>query len=93
MSDGLLSPHSPAARDRWLLPILAGALDEDTIQSLDRSSARSIWDAVTAKRLFDDRGLVSLVARHFRLPIANLDQVSSQALELIPERWARRASA
>ncbi|HKN65234.1 MAG TPA: ATPase, T2SS/T4P/T4SS family, partial [Gemmatimonadaceae bacterium] len=44
----------------------------------------------TTKRLFDDRGLVSLVARHFHLPIANLDHVSSQALELIPERWARR---
>ena len=90
MSDALLSPHSPAARDRWLLPVLAGALDEDTIHSLELSSARSIWDAVTAKRLFDDRGLVSLVARHFRLQIANLDHVSSQALELIPERWARR---
>ena len=90
MSDALLSPHSPAARDRWLLPILTGALDEDTIASLDLSSARSIWDAVTTRRLLDDRALVSLVARHFHLPIANLDQLSSQALELIPERWARR---
>ena len=90
MSDALLSPHSPTARDRWLLAVLANALDEDTIHSLDHSTARSIWDAVTAKRLLDDRGLVSLVARHFLLPVANLDQVSSQALELIPERWARR---
>ena len=90
MTDALLSPHTPGTRDRWLLPVLAGALDDDTIQSLDLSSARNIWDAVITRRLFDDRALVTLVARHFRLPIANLDQVSSQALELIPERWARR---
>jgi type II secretory ATPase GspE/PulE/Tfp pilus assembly ATPase PilB-like protein/8-oxo-dGTP pyrophosphatase MutT (NUDIX family) len=90
MSDALLSPHSPTLRDRWLLGVLEGALDEDTLQSLESSSARSIWDAITAKRLFDDRALVSLVARHFHLPVANLDHLSSQALELIPERWARR---
>ena len=90
MSDTMLSPHAPAVRDRWLLSVLAGALDEDTVQSLETSSARSIWDAVTARRLFDDRTLVSLVARHFRLPIADLTHVSGQALELIPERWARR---
>jgi len=90
MSDALLSPHSPAARDRWLLPVLAGALDEDTIQSLDLSSARSIWEAVTARQLFNDRTLTSLVARHFHLPLADLGRVTSQALELIPERWARR---
>src|SRR3954470_3924224 len=90
MSDALLSPHSPAARDRWLLPVLAATLDEDTIHSLELSSARSIWDAVTTRRLFDDRALTSLIARHFRLPVADLDQVSSQALELVPERWARR---
>ena len=58
--------------------------------SLDLSSSRSIWDAVTSRHLLGDRAVVSLVARHFHLPIANLDQVSSQALELIPERWARR---
>ena len=90
MSDALLSPHAAAPRDRWLLPVLAATLDEDTIHSLELSSARSIWDAVTARRLLDDRSLASLVARHFRLPVADLDQVSSQALELIPERWARR---
>ena len=90
MSDALLSPHAQPTRDRWLLAVLASALDEDMIQALELSSARSIWDAITAKRLLDDRGLVSLVARHFHLPIANLDHVSAQALELIPERWARR---
>ena len=90
MSDTILSPHAQSARDRWLLTVLAGALDDDTIQSLDLSTARSIWDAVTARQLFDDRSLTSLVARHFHLPLANLDHVSSQALELIPERWARR---
>jgi type II secretory ATPase GspE/PulE/Tfp pilus assembly ATPase PilB-like protein/8-oxo-dGTP pyrophosphatase MutT (NUDIX family) len=90
MSDALLSPHSPAARDRWLLTVLAGAVDEDTLQSLDLSSARSIWEAVTARQLFDDRTLTRLVARHFHLPLADLGQVTSQALELIPERWARR---
>ena len=90
MSDALLSPHSPAIRDRWLLAVLASTFDEDTIHSLELSSARSIWDVVTAKQLLDDRALASLVARHFHLPIANLNDVSSQALELIPERWARR---
>ena len=30
------------------------------------------------------------VARRFRLPLADIAQVSPQAVELVPERWARR---
>src|SRR5947199_8621580 len=34
--------------------------------------------------------LVRQIARHFRLPVADLSSISARALELIPERWARR---
>jgi type II secretory ATPase GspE/PulE/Tfp pilus assembly ATPase PilB-like protein/8-oxo-dGTP pyrophosphatase MutT (NUDIX family) len=33
---------------------------------------------------------VETLASRFRLPIANLDQASAQAVEVVPERWARR---
>src|SRR5581483_229418 len=30
------------------------------------------------------------LARRYRLPVANLNSISSQAVSLVPERWARR---
>ena len=53
MSDALLSPHPAAPRDRWLLAVLAATLDEDTIHSLELSSARSIWVDVPVSPLVD----------------------------------------
>src|SRR3954471_22143524 len=90
MSDVAFSSSPPLlAKDRWLLPVLSPVLDEDTLESLDRSGG-SIWQNVVGRDLFSDAQLVSRVARHFQLPIANLSDISAQALELIPERWARR---
>jgi type II secretory ATPase GspE/PulE/Tfp pilus assembly ATPase PilB-like protein/8-oxo-dGTP pyrophosphatase MutT (NUDIX family) len=88
MSDVALS-SPPLARDRWLLPVLSPVLDDETLESLDRSGG-SIWQSVVGRDLFSDAQLVSRVARHFQLPIADLSDISAQALELVPERWARR---
>jgi type II secretory ATPase GspE/PulE/Tfp pilus assembly ATPase PilB-like protein/8-oxo-dGTP pyrophosphatase MutT (NUDIX family) len=89
MSDVALSSHPPLARDRWLLPVLSPVLDDDTLASLDRDGD-SVWESVVGRDLFSDAQLVSRVARHFQLPIADLSDISAQALELVPERWARR---
>jgi type II secretory ATPase GspE/PulE/Tfp pilus assembly ATPase PilB-like protein/8-oxo-dGTP pyrophosphatase MutT (NUDIX family) len=89
MSDVALSSPPLLAKDRWLLPVLSQVLDEDTLESLDRSGG-SIWQSVVGRDLFSDAQLVSRVARHFQLPVADLTDISAQALELVPERWARR---
>jgi type II secretory ATPase GspE/PulE/Tfp pilus assembly ATPase PilB-like protein/8-oxo-dGTP pyrophosphatase MutT (NUDIX family) len=89
MSDADLSSPVATARDRWLLPVLASVLDDETLESLDRQEG-SVWDAVVARGLVNECELVSRTARHFHLPVADLTRVSTQALELVPERWTRR---
>jgi type II secretory ATPase GspE/PulE/Tfp pilus assembly ATPase PilB-like protein/8-oxo-dGTP pyrophosphatase MutT (NUDIX family) len=78
------------ARDRWILPVLASVLDADTLESLDRDTTSSIWDTTLARGLLSEAMLIRAIARHYQLPIADLTRLSDRALELIPERWARR---
>jgi type II secretory ATPase GspE/PulE/Tfp pilus assembly ATPase PilB-like protein/8-oxo-dGTP pyrophosphatase MutT (NUDIX family) len=90
MSRPELTSISGLARDRWLLPVLASVLDGEALESLDKQEEGSLWDAVIARGLLTERDLVARTARHFHLPIADLSRVSTQALELVPERWTRR---
>src|SRR5690349_23578561 len=83
------APHL-APRDRWLVPVLASLFDAETVEALAADPGSSLWEAVLARGLLAEERLVAAVARHFRLPVADLSDVSAQALELIPERWARR---
>ena len=89
MSDPSLS--SPVViRDYWLRPVLESFLDEDAIESLERQADGSLWEAYTSGATANECDLVARTARHFHLPIADLGRVSAQAVELVPERWARR---
>ena len=83
-------PSTAAARDRWLLPALAKRLGEDVVESLDRGDAESIWASIVDRGLLSENDLVTEVARYFHVPIADIRRVSQQALELVPERWARQ---
>jgi type II secretory ATPase GspE/PulE/Tfp pilus assembly ATPase PilB-like protein/8-oxo-dGTP pyrophosphatase MutT (NUDIX family) len=85
-----LSGNDEAVRDRWLLPVLLPLLGSDGIAVLARQADGSLWDAVVDRGLLDESTLVREVARHFHIPIADLTTVNAQALELVPERWARR---
>ncbi len=78
------------ARDRWLLPVLAAQLGEDVAESVERDSAGSLWDTVIERKLLLENELVAHAARYFHMPVADLRRVSAQALELVPERWARQ---
>ena len=79
-----------ASRDRWLLPAVAKRLDADVIDALERGEAESTWATIVDRGLISESDLVAEVASYFRVPIADLRRVSQQALELVPERWARQ---
>jgi type II secretory ATPase GspE/PulE/Tfp pilus assembly ATPase PilB-like protein/8-oxo-dGTP pyrophosphatase MutT (NUDIX family) len=87
----IASPSSAiAVRDRWLLPVLVSMLGADTAEALERQATGSLWETVIARGMLSEHALVAAAALHFHLPVADLSRVSAQALELIPERWARR---
>ena len=75
--------------DRWLLPILSSLLGDVAASALAAENVGSLWGAVVARGLCSDRELVAHVAKHFRVPIADLSRVSASAAGLVPERWAR----
>jgi type II secretory ATPase GspE/PulE/Tfp pilus assembly ATPase PilB-like protein/8-oxo-dGTP pyrophosphatase MutT (NUDIX family) len=70
--------------------VLARRLGEDIVESLDRTDAESIWASIVDRGLISESDLVTEVARYFHVPIADVRRVSQQALELVPERWARQ---
>jgi type II secretory ATPase GspE/PulE/Tfp pilus assembly ATPase PilB-like protein len=69
--------------------VLASVLGGEAAASLDAECVGSLWDNVVARDLFSEKELVVEVATHFHIPVADLSRVSAQALELVPERWAR----
>src|SRR5690242_3029021 len=85
-----IRPTAEPLRDAWLAPVLAPLLGGDGLDVLIRQAEGSLWAAVVGGGLLSEDDLVRHIARHFRLTIADLANVSTQALELIPERWARR---
>ena len=86
----LSKPEGEELRDRWLLPVLVSLLGDDGIDVLAREANGSVWDAVVDRGLLDEGALMAHIARHFRIPIADLTTISARAIELVPERWARR---
>jgi type II secretory ATPase GspE/PulE/Tfp pilus assembly ATPase PilB-like protein/8-oxo-dGTP pyrophosphatase MutT (NUDIX family) len=85
------SPTSTvAARDRWLVPAVSKRLGVDVVELLENETAESIWELIVERGLLSENELLLEIARHFHAPIADLRRVSTQALELVPERWARQ---
>ena len=83
-------PLELSVRDRWLLPVLAARFGVEAAELLERDAKRSLWEAVIERGVLPEDELVSLTARHFHLSVADVRRVSAQALELVPERWARQ---
>ena len=79
-----------SVRDRWLLPVLAARFGFETAELLERDAKRSLWEAVIERGVLSDDELVALTAQRFQLGVADVRRVSAQALELVPERWARQ---
>src|SRR5947199_1744037 len=79
-----------SVRDRWLLPVLADRFGFETAELIERDAKRSLWEAVIERGVLSDDELVALTAQRFHLGVADVRRVSAQALELVPERWARQ---
>src|SRR5690348_2886033 len=88
-----LRPNAQPLRDAWLLPVLAPLFGDDGLEVLVRDADGSLWDAVVGRGLMPEDSLVERIAQYFHIPVADLTNVSSRALELVPERWARRFGA
>jgi type II secretory ATPase GspE/PulE/Tfp pilus assembly ATPase PilB-like protein/8-oxo-dGTP pyrophosphatase MutT (NUDIX family) len=85
-----IRPSAEPLRDAWLAPVLIPVLGGDGVDVLVREADGSLWETVVGRGLLSEDALVQHVARHFRLAVADLAHVSTRAVELIPERWARR---
>jgi type II secretory ATPase GspE/PulE/Tfp pilus assembly ATPase PilB-like protein/8-oxo-dGTP pyrophosphatase MutT (NUDIX family) len=85
-----IRPNREPLRDPWLAAVLLPLVGSDGLDVLMREANGSLWDAVVGRGLIGESELITEIARHFRLAIADLTNISAQALELIPERWARR---
>jgi type II secretory ATPase GspE/PulE/Tfp pilus assembly ATPase PilB-like protein/8-oxo-dGTP pyrophosphatase MutT (NUDIX family) len=77
------------SNERWLRPLLAGALGQEPVAAL-AADGRPLWEAVVAAGMLSDEGVLALAAERFALPVADLRTGAAHARDLLPERWARR---
>ncbi|MFM8603517.1 MAG: hypothetical protein ACKOC2_05435, partial [Gemmatimonadota bacterium] len=78
------------AKDEWLRATIEGLLSADELSQLASAPVESLWSAAVDRGFVTDDELAAAVGVRFRLKVANLDQVSAQAVEAMPEALARR---
>ena len=78
------------ARDEWLLVTLEGLLSPEQLAEVRAQPVESLWEEVVKRGLVQDEAMVQAVAKRFRMKIADVNTVSQQAKELVPEPLARR---
>jgi type II secretory ATPase GspE/PulE/Tfp pilus assembly ATPase PilB-like protein/CheY-like chemotaxis protein len=76
-------------RDEWLLPTLEPLVDSVGLAEL-REGTEGLWDGAVRRGLTTDSVILSALAIRFRMNIADLTMVSSQARDIVPESLARR---
>jgi hypothetical protein len=82
---------TPPARDRWLLPVLAGLLPQDALAQLVASAGDSLWASAVRRRLVDEARLMDAACAHYSLtPWEERRSPSPAARDLVAEEWARR---
>jgi type II secretory ATPase GspE/PulE/Tfp pilus assembly ATPase PilB-like protein len=79
-----------SARDEWLLPTLEGLLTPEQFVQLKAMREDSYWEAAVRLNVLKDDDVLQALAKRFRMKIANVQQVSQQARELVPEQLMRR---
>ena len=77
-------------RDDWLLPTLQALIDAPRLKLLTDESPESLWEAAVSKGLTTDDDILAALAARFRMPIANLAIVNSEAKAALPESLARK---
>jgi type II secretory ATPase GspE/PulE/Tfp pilus assembly ATPase PilB-like protein len=85
-----MGTSAKSARDEWLLPTLEGLLSPEHFAELKASREDSVWDYVVQKKMVTDEVILAALAKRFRMKVANLQQVSQQARELVPEQLVRK---
>jgi type II secretory ATPase GspE/PulE/Tfp pilus assembly ATPase PilB-like protein len=79
-----------AARDEWLLVTLEGLLTPEHMEELRGLKEESYWEAAVRRNFVSDDQILQALAARFRMKVANTQQVSQQAKELVPEQLARK---
>jgi type II secretory ATPase GspE/PulE/Tfp pilus assembly ATPase PilB-like protein len=79
-----------SARDEWLLVTLDGLLTPEQMTELRSLQEESFWEAAVRRHFITDDGILQALAPRFRMKIANVQLVSQQAKELVPEHLARK---
>ncbi len=78
------------ARDEWMLPTLEGLVTPEQFVQLKTGREESYWDAAVRARYTTDDLVLTALASRFRMKIANVNLVSQQARELVPEQLVRK---
>ncbi|MDQ8155412.1 MAG: type II/IV secretion system protein [Gemmatimonadota bacterium] len=79
-----------AARDEWLLVTLEGLLSPEHMEELRGLKEESYWEAAVRRSFTTDDLILQALSGRFRMKVANTQQVSQQAKELVPEQLARK---
>ena len=85
-----MSTSARQARDEWLLATLEGLLTPEQFAELQTLREESLWGAVVRRGWTTDDQILTALSTRFRMKIANLAQVSPQALNEVTEALARR---
>ena len=83
---------APPPPDLWVLAALTDVLPRHALASLEESGEGNLWKRAVDAGLVSDAAILEALAARTHVGIANGLLVSSQALELVPERLARRFS-
>ena len=79
-----------AMRDDWLVPILQGLVDAESLQQLIEQSQGSLWESAVRREFVSDDDMLAALAARFRMPLADLSAVAPDAKDVLPEVLARR---
>ena len=79
-----------SARDEWLLVTLDLILTPEQMAELRGLNEESFWEAAVRRKFVTDDQILQALAPRFRMRIANVQSVSQQAKELVPEHLARK---
>jgi type II secretory ATPase GspE/PulE/Tfp pilus assembly ATPase PilB-like protein len=73
-----------------MLPTLEGLVTPEQFVQLKTGREESYWDAAVRARYTTDDLVLTALASRFRMKIANVNLVSQQARELVPEQLVRK---
>jgi type II secretory ATPase GspE/PulE/Tfp pilus assembly ATPase PilB-like protein/ActR/RegA family two-component response regulator len=77
-------------RDEWMWATLEGLLTAEQIAGLKAAPPESLWEDTVRRGWLTDDAVVKAVAARFRFRVGDVNTVSQQARELVPEALARK---